>query len=137
MYIDSNIFIYSALDTGSLGDDCRQIVDEIENGSLSAASSFLVLDEVLWILQREMEKEDAVRITKKFLSLPLRWIDVKRDVMFQSLKMFEEEELDPRDSIHLASMKEAGLTSLLSEDGDFDDIQGIERSDAESWVERS
>ncbi|MFP4143091.1 MAG: type II toxin-antitoxin system VapC family toxin [Thermoplasmata archaeon] len=135
MYIDSNIFIYSAVDKNQLGENCRNIVEKIENGSLNAASSYLMLDEVLWILQKNIGKEDALESTKMFLSLPIKWIDVKRDIMYQSLELYDSTDLAPRDAIHMASMKKEKLTVLLSEDDDFDDIEGIERRSANEFLE--
>ncbi len=133
MYIDSNIFIYSAVDKNQLGKNCRKAIEKIENGSLNAASSYLVLDEVLWILQNEIGKKDALESTKMFLSLPIKWIDVKRDIMYQSLKLYDSTDLDPRDAIHLASMQKEKLTILLSEDEDFDGIEGIERNGVDDF----
>lgn len=133
MYIDSNILIYAAEDKGELGENCRRI---IENGSLNAASSFLALDEALRVLQNEIGKEDALKSTKMLLSLPVKWIEVKRGVIYQSLKIYEEDDLDPRDSIHIACMKKEKSTILLSEDDDFDGIDGIERRGVEEFLER-
>ncbi len=135
MYIDSNIFIYSAVDKSQLGRKCRKVIDKIEDGSLNAGSSYLVLDEVLWILQNEIGKEDALESTKMFLSLPVKWIDVKRDIIYQSLNLYDRTHLAPRDSIHLASMKKEKLTVLLSEDDDFDGIEGIERRSVEEFLD--
>lgn len=135
MYIDSNIFIYSVVDNDKLGKKCRKIIEKIEDGSLNAASSYLVLDEVLWILQNEIGKEDALESTKMFLSLPVKWIDVKRDIMYQSLELYDKTDLAPRDSIHLASMKKEKLTILLSEDDDFEEIEGIERRSVDEFLD--
>ncbi len=133
MYVDSNILIYSALDNKELGDSCRNLLDQIVKGKVSAASSYLVLDEVLWILQKEMGKEDALKAVKMFLSMPLKWIDVKREVVFYWLNIYSDSDLDPRDALHLATMKEVGLTTIVTEDKDFHDIEGIQRIDIKEW----
>ncbi len=134
MYIDSNIFIHSTVNKNKMGENCRKVIEKIENESLNAASSYLVLDEVLWILQNEIGKEDALESTKMFLSLPIKWVDVKRDIMYQSLQIYDSSNLDPRDAIHLASMKKEKLTVLLSEDDDFDGIEGIERRSVDEFL---
>ncbi len=136
MYIDSNIFIHSTLDKDELGENCRKVLEKIENGSLNASSSYLVLDEVLWILQNEIGKKDALRSTKMFLSLPIKWIDVKRDIIFQTLNIYGNCDLDQRDAIHLASIKKAKMTTILSEDSDFDEIEGIERKSVDKLLEK-
>ncbi len=133
MYVDSNILIYSALDNEELGDSCRNFLDQIIKGKVSAASSYLVLDEVLWILQKEMGKEDALKAVKMFLSMPVKWIDVKREVVYYWLNIYSGSDLDPRDALHLATMKEVGLTTIVTEDKDFQDIEGIQRIDIKEW----
>ncbi len=133
MYVDSNILIYSALDNKELGDSCRNLLDQIVKGKVSAASSYLVLDEVLWILQKEMGKKDALKAVKMFLSMPLKWIDVKREVVYYWLTIYSGSDLDPRDALHLATMKEVGLTTIVTEDKDFQDIEGIQRIDIKEW----
>ena len=127
MYIDANIFIFAAADTGKTGDQCRDIITRLEDRDISAASSYLVIDEVLWVLQHEIGRADAVRATRMILSLPVRWMDVKRDVTVTALRLYEATDLDPRDAFHVAVMKTAGLNTILSEDSDFDGIQGIQR----------
>lgn len=127
MYIDANIFIFAAVDTGKTGDQCRDIVTRLEDRDISAASSYLVIDEVLWVLQHEIGRADAVRATRMILSLPVRWMDIKRDVTVTALRLYEATDLDPRDAFHVAVMNTAGLTTILSQDSDFDGIQGIQR----------
>ena len=50
--------------------------------------------------------------------------------------VFEKTTLDPRDAIHIASMKELGLSSIISEDTDFDNIRGIERINASKCIKK-
>lgn len=136
MYIDSNIFIFAATNKGELGQNCRQIIELIEQQRISCAASYLVIDEVMWILQKNVGKENAIDITKAMLSLPLKWIDVGQSVIIRTLDIYERTILDPRDAIHYSSMKETGLSLIVSEDGDFDGLAGMERLNASECVER-
>ncbi|MCD6461532.1 MAG: type II toxin-antitoxin system VapC family toxin [Thermoplasmata archaeon] len=136
LYVDSNIFVFAAADNGVLGERCRGIVELINGQKISCASSFLVLDEVLWVLKRLVGKENAIRITRAMASLPIRWIDVDEQVMIRMMEIYEETGLDPRDSLHVSSMREVGLSVILSEDRDFDGVEGIERMDASACMER-
>lgn len=135
MYIDSNIFIFAAADTTGQGDICRDIVAMLEQGAVSAASSYLVVDEVLWVLQHEIGRQDALRATRMMLSLPVRWIDIARDVTVAALRLYDQTSLDPRGAFHAAVMKSAGLTTILSEDDDFDDVPAIQRTTAAALQE--
>lgn len=134
MYIDSNIFIFAALDTTELGDNCRRVLVMIQKGEISCASSFLTIDEVIWVLKKKAGRDAAVRIAKASLSLPVRWMDVNREIVVRMIEHFSDGELDPRDSLHIASMRSAGITSILSEDSDFDNVHGLKRMDVGSFL---
>ncbi|CAD7766795.1 MAG: hypothetical protein DNFNHJIP_00195 [Candidatus Argoarchaeum ethanivorans] len=56
MYIDSNIFIFAAIDKGGLGQNCREIIKLINEKKITCAASYLVVDEVIWILKKEYWK---------------------------------------------------------------------------------
>ena len=134
MYIDSNIFIFAAMDKTILGENCRKVLDMIQDQDLTCASSYLAIDEVIWILKKNMGKENAVKISKASLSLPIKWIDVDRSIITGMIEQFEDNTLDPRDSLHLASMKAAGINTVLSEDTDFDKIKGVKRLSVEELI---
>lgn len=130
MYFDSNIFIFAAIDRGKLGKDCREIMKLIDKQKISAAASFIVIDEVLWVLKRNIGKEDAIKIAKTMFSMPIKWVNVDESIILGTLDIFERMALDPRDSIHISSMRNVGLTTMVSEDKDFDKVEGIERINA-------
>ncbi len=136
MYVDSNIFIFAAIDKGDLGQHCRTIISMIADRKITCASSYLVIDEVIWVLKKRIGKESAIRITKAMLSLPIKWVDVDGSVILMMMDAYENTKLDPRDAIHLSSMKKNGLSVIISEDNDFDGVETIERIDAVSCVER-
>ena len=136
MYIDSNIFIFASTDKGKLGQNCREIIRLINEQNIVCAASFLVLDEVMWILKKNVGRDDAIKITKAMLSMPIKWVEVNKSVIIKMTDIFEKTTLDPRDAIHIASMKELGLSSIVSEDNDFDKISGIERIDASKCIKK-
>lgn len=136
MYIDSNIFIYAATDTGKLGRNCREIIRLINEQKIICASSFLVIDEVIWVLKKEIGKEAAIKIIKAILSLPIKWIDIDRAIIIKMVDVYEKNTLDPRDALHVSSMKEIGLPIIISEDGDFDKVKAIERISASKCVKK-
>ncbi|MEE9151154.1 MAG: type II toxin-antitoxin system VapC family toxin [Thermoplasmata archaeon] len=130
MYFDSNIFIFAAIDKGKLGKKCREIMKLIDKQKISAAASYIVIDEVLWVLKRKIGKDDAIKIAQTMLSMPVKWIRMDESILLETLEIFERTTLDPRDSIHISSMKNVGLTTIVSEDRDFDKVEGIERINA-------
>lgn len=136
MYIDSNIFVLAAIDKGELGNDCRDILKAIESQKLSCAASVLVIDETVWVVKKKEGKEKAIRIGKAMLSLPIKWMAADKAIAVRMMDIFEKNDLSPRDSIHVSSMKEGGLTSILSEDSDFDRVVGITRVTAAQCVKK-
>jgi len=136
LYIDSNVFIFAAVDSGRLGRNCREIVRLINEKKITCASSFLVIDEVIWVLQRKIGKESSIKIAKAMLSMPIKWIDIDKSVIIKMIETYEKTALDPRDAIHASAMKGVGLSVILSEDGDFDKVEEIERLSTSECVER-
>ena len=134
MYIDSNIFIFAATDEGELGEYCRKIIELINEQKITCAASYLVVDEVIWVLKKIVGKDDAIKIIKAMLSMPIKWIEIDRSVIIKMVNIYKDTTLDPRDTIHVSSMKEAGLSIILSEDRDFDKVEGIERINASKCV---
>ncbi len=127
LYVDSNIFISAILDKGSIGEDCTKFLEMIAERRILCASSYLVLDEVLYILRKNILKEDSLNVVKAIMSMPIRWIDVDRAIMLGMVDTVEKNDLRPRVAIHLSSMRMQGIDTIISEDTDFDGIEGIKR----------
>jgi len=137
LYIDSNIFIFAATDKGKLGEKCRKIIKLVNEQKISCAASFLVIDEVMWVLKKNIGRNSAIKITKAILSMPIKWIDVDKSVIINMVDVFENTKFDPRDAIHIASMKKLGLSSIISEDNDFNNVEGIERVTVSKCLEKN
>ncbi len=134
MYVDSNVFIFAATDSGKKGKNCRKIIEMISEKQMICAASYLVIDEVIWVLRKHVGKKDSIKIVKTLLSLPIKWIELDKSITLSMIEILEKTKLDPRDAIHLASMKKLGLSSIISEDSDFDKIKEIQRISASKVV---
>ena len=126
MYIDSNIFIYAAIDNTEKGERARRVIEKITKGEIKAYISPLVIDEVMWVIQKMINREIAYTTAQLIMSLPLIWLDVSYESAKIAMEIYERG-LDPRDSIHIGIMKEYNLTQIVSEDKDFDKISEIKR----------
>jgi predicted nucleic acid-binding protein len=130
LYLDANVFIYAALNTGGIGDRARSILAEVQRGDLPAASSALSFDEIVWALKRYRGLEDAAEAGEAFLGMPnLRLVDVNGDLLSTALGMIRRHGLDPRDSIHAASALLEGAEVIVSTDEHFDRLTEIPRRD--------
>jgi predicted nucleic acid-binding protein len=62
MYVDSNIFVFAALDTDERGKNARKIIERAEDGKITIYISPLVFDEVLHVTQKLATKKVAEQI---------------------------------------------------------------------------
>jgi len=128
VYLDSNIFIYAAINSEKMGDNARQILQFMEEGRFSGATSFTAFEELLFVIFKERGKETAVEAGKAFLLLNnLELINFSKESMLCALDGISNYKLRPRDAMHLAAIKSKSIPYILSEDSDFDSIQGIKR----------
>ena len=126
MYIDSNIFIYAAIDNTKTGEKARNVIEKIANGEIKGYVSPLVIDEVMWVIQKMVDRNVAYRTVQLITSLPLVWLDISYETTKIALEIYQRG-LDPRDSFHIGVMKEYNISEILSEDKDFDKISEIRR----------
>ena len=131
IYLDSNVFVSAALYTDELGDRAREIVGLVEVGRLKAATSALTYDEVFWAVLKFKGRDAAVKAGDAFLSmLNLVMVNVDRDVLYKAHELIagSGSALDPRDAIHAACAFAKEVPQIVSEDRDFDSVEGLKRS---------
>jgi predicted nucleic acid-binding protein len=72
--------------------------------------------------------EFSAEESKKFLNFPnLRLLGVKKSTIFKAQDLAEKYRLTPRDAIHAATALENKITTTVSYDKDFDEINEIKR----------
>lgn len=126
--MDANVFIYSSLNRKALGDKSRSIIRDVQTGKMSALTSALTFDELIWAVKKERGEGAGLRAGEVFLSIEgLVISDVKQDTLNSALALLREYHLNPRDSIHAASALNSKAEYLVSEDSDFDSIGEIKR----------
>ena len=132
IYLDSCVPIYAALDSEASGEWSRDLLLRIEKGEDSAVTSALTLDEFTYKVRKEEGIEASFEVGRMLLDTPnLRFIPVDYEVLWRSLELVEKLGLYPRDSIHAATALLQNVTTIISEDKDFDVVPKIERQ----WME--
>lgn len=131
-YIDSNVLIYAALDSGEKGEWCRELLERIEEGEEKGGSSYLTYDEVFWKIDNSTSKGKAIEATETILTMPnLRFFEVDDEAIWETHQLISKSGLDPRDAIHASTAMIHGVYTVVSEDDDFDDIEDIDRE----WID--
>lgn len=130
VYTDANVFILPAIygDSGR-GAKATDILRKIETGQLSAYTSCLTWDEVVWVVLKTLGKADSIESGKKLMRFPnLRFVEVSESVIAKSQSLIEKYQLKPRDAIHCSSAISKGISVFVSDDRDFDIVQEIKRT---------
>lgn len=136
VYIDSNIFIYPVVNPvdDARAVACRKILLKIVNHELEAATSFLTWDEFVYVLGRHLGGEIAVSEGNKFLSFPyLSFLKVDERVVSAAQSLLSTYDLQPRDSIHIASAIHNTIHEVVSDDSNFDVVKDIRRIGLEKF----
>lgn len=128
-YLDANVFIYPALYEGEKARGAETLLEAVTAGEEQAATASLTLDEVVWILSRNVSRETAIEQGRRILEFPnLRVLGVDTQQTLRALQYMERyDTLQPRDAIHLAAMDDHDIRIVVSDDADFENIEDVER----------
>jgi len=128
IYLDSNVFIYAALGGGKEGSWCRDLVRRVTEGGEDAVTSALTVDEVVYQVRVSRGLEASVQAGEAVLQMAyLTVAPADAETLWKSLDLGRQLELYPRDAIHAATALIRGAPELISEDTDFDKVEGLRR----------
>jgi hypothetical protein len=134
IYLDSNVFIYATLNTEDIGNEARSLLGKVQKGHIEACSSSLTFDELVWVVKRNRNIEDAISAGEAFLNMPkLRLVDVDGNLLSIALFLMQKYRLNPRDAIHAASAITERADIMVSEDRDFEQVKEFKRQRLGMW----
>lgn len=129
-YIDANIFVFAAIRHQSEPKALQSItlLKKISEKRLSASTSILTWDELVWVCRKLLPSKESVEKGKALLDFPnLNIRDVTLPVVHKAEQLMETYSLKPRDSIHAATALLAGEKVIISDDSDFDKVTELKR----------
>jgi len=133
LYIDSNVFLYPVLYDSEAVVEARKSKEfllKIAQGGVEACTATVTWDEVVWVIRKIFGFDPSMEVGKKFLSFPnLRLLGVKNGTICTAQELMEKYKIKPRDAIHAATALENKVTEIVSYDKDFDEINGINRTE--------
>lgn len=126
-FLDSNVFVFSFLDKGKIGDQAGKVVKHVEEG-VSSFTSILVIDEVIWILRKALKDyEQALELCKQLLRINhLQILPITVEELTIAFDLMERYGLKPHDALHVACMIANNIPIMITEDPDFRGVNGIE-----------
>ncbi len=144
IFIDTNIFLYGALDYTKYRATCRAFLQNIESGTYFAATSALVLNEIIhklilaettktYHLRSESEAKKLIedkpetissltRVWKTYAVIrayPLVIHSIDKATMDMATDLSSRYGLFISDASHLAVMKMNGISNIATNDNDF------------------
>jgi predicted nucleic acid-binding protein len=138
LYIDTNVFVYAIENHPKYGKSCARILSEIQEKKMEAASSILVLVELISVLVK-LNKILSSRGEKKLviadniaavLSLPIIWIDLDLLVIETAAYGYG---ISGVDYAHIASMEVNSISEVISADQELDKVKSIKRIDPNDY----
>ena len=150
IFIDANIFLYGAMDYTKYRATCRAFLQNIESGTYFAATSALVLNEVIhklilaettktYRLRSESEAKKLIedkpetissltRVWKTYAVIrayPLVIYSIDKAIMDMAADLSSRYGLFISDASHLAVMKMNGISNIATNDNDFQLVEDI------------
>ncbi|HEV3070297.1 MAG TPA: type II toxin-antitoxin system VapC family toxin [Solirubrobacteraceae bacterium] len=127
---DTGVFVYALGDEHRYREPCRAILREVQSRRLAAEASVELIHEFAYVrLRRLANRADAAR-SAHAISRSLSLHTVERGDIERALDLWSEHaQLDVRDAIFAAQALNRGIEAILSPDGDFDGIPGLQRID--------
>ncbi|MEM3442786.1 MAG: type II toxin-antitoxin system VapC family toxin [Candidatus Bathyarchaeia archaeon] len=128
LYLDSNIFIYAAIDNGGMGEKARTLLRKVQQGEEEASSSALTFDELVLAVKKYRSMDDAINVGEAFLNFPnIKIVAVDDELLVQALNIIKKYKLDPRDAIHAATAILKKAEAIVTTDPQFDKVKEIKR----------
>ena len=140
IFLDTNIPMYAAGQSHDLKKPCQRVMTLVDKWPDNFLTDSEVLQEILhryysvrrWHLGRQVMSQFVLAMGERIAPI------FAEDVQFAGFLADQYPHLDARDLVHAAVMQRLGVTQIVSTDGGFDHIEGIERLDpmlVEEWTE--
>ena len=130
LFLDANVFLYAVGGDSPHRESCRALLAAMAAGRIDAVTSSEVLQEVLHVSARRRGVADGIAATRAAAGLVAEVLPLKGPDVLAACEVLEEApRLGARDAFHVAVMRAAGLTTMVSVDRDFDDVPGLTRVD--------
>jgi predicted nucleic acid-binding protein len=120
--LDTTVLVYAVGADHPLRDPCRDLVDAIATGRISATTTVEVLQEFTHVRSRRRDREDAAGLTRDDLDLLAPLLVVGEDELQDGLRLSaRSDRLGAFDAVLTAAASRAGADAVISADVAFAD----------------
>ena len=132
-FVDSNIFIYAIQAHPAFGKKCRQIIQDIEAGKISAFSSSLNLGEIGEVVARHYGRAEAVKAVSLVSALPMGIEPVSKENIIDANSIFSKYNINFSDAVVVSVMREKFIDTILTNDSHFRKVKEIKAITPEKY----
>lgn len=134
VFIDTNVPMYAAGRPHPCREAARDTIRGIVSGRIDAVTDSEVLQEILYRYFAIGERATGLAVFDSFAAIMKdRVLPVtEADVILARQFADSFSNLSPRDLIHLAVMKNHGITRIITADAAFDTVDWVRRSDLQA-----
>lgn len=140
MFLDANVFMYAAGKPHPYKNPCLHILKDVETQTLPAVVNTEIFQELLYRYTHIGVADKGIQLCNDVLKYPLTILPITEADIRLAINLFEQHKsagVKPRDAIHAATLKNNGITQLISADKDFDGFDFLTRIDPKDYVPKS
>jgi predicted nucleic acid-binding protein len=98
----------------------------MEEGKFKCITNILAIDEIIWKIRKEVVFSSAIMVGKSYVRAPnLEIVEVTSKIIKEVFNFIEKYQLKLRDAIHVVSMLENDVSTMITEDPDFKKVKEI------------
>ncbi|MYH21332.1 MAG: type II toxin-antitoxin system VapC family toxin [Acidobacteria bacterium] len=135
IFVDASVFMYRAGADPDWRKTCQEALLQARETGVMLATNAEVLQEILHHYFARRRPFMAQAVHRAALELCNEIIPVTDGHTIRALELLlEHQHLPARDAIHVATMEDRGIRTILSADQDFDPVPGVDRIDPRDFV---
>jgi predicted nucleic acid-binding protein len=123
---DANVFMYAAGRDHPLRETCLEAL-RVGARRYTLVTDAEALQEILHRYAAVGRRSEALALVRHAVEAVHQALAVEPADVIAAAEIVAGSDLSARDAVHVAVMRRAGITRILSEDRDFDRVEGIER----------
>ncbi|MDE2880274.1 MAG: PIN domain-containing protein [Acidobacteriota bacterium] len=135
IFVDANVFMYAGGVDVRWRETCDAALGRLQKSKVRVVTNAEVLQEILHRYFSQQRPGDAQTVHRAARELCDEIIPVTEGHTNRALALLlEHQQLPARDAIHVATMEDRGIRTILSADRDFDPVPSVDRIDPRDFV---
>ncbi len=128
-YVDANIFIANLIGDSRLGEAAKKYLESVAEGKEAAATSVHTMIEIYAFLKgKKLSEQKIAGILKDINQHGVALLQFEPDIFLEALPIVNKG-WKLGDALHYLTMVKHNIGEIVTDDGHFDNVEGITRID--------